>query len=86
MTSDTLEKTGEKAKCATTPKGRNLRHAAEIPPKRETAFTVICQFDMQAIIGIPHPSVQNKLLRDKFGKLVQRTWEKTSVGIKRMEL
>lgn len=36
--------------------------------------------------GIPHPSVQNKLLRDKFGKLIQKkTVRKTCVGLKKMQ-
>lgn len=46
--------------------------------EKGTAFTAVCQFNVQEIIGIPHPSVQNKLLR--FGKRVRRTWEKPALA------
>lgn len=73
MTPETLETTenGRKVQQCQREKYETSRRDSS---EKGTAFTAVCRFNVHEIIGIPHPSVQNKLLR--FGKLVCRTWEK----------
>lgn len=44
--------------------GRNLTEAADIPPKKEFAFTMICPLNVRGIKGIPHPRL-SPILQNK---------------------